>query len=78
MIDDDDDDVPRVLWARTGLEPHSGALGIDVTFLLLGTASTIGLTLLASALLRARRGERVDVIGDPPPQPPAPAKDGAP
>lgn len=54
----DNDDVvsaaPKVLWMRRGLEPHSGGLGIDVTFMLMGGAAGIGLTLAFAALLRNR------------------------
>jgi hypothetical protein len=72
MIDDEFppdaslDDEPRALFALPGLDPHSGGFAVDVTFLLLGGASTIAVTLLASALARARSGERVEVVGAEP------------
>ena len=65
-----DDDEPRVLWSLPGLAPHSGGFGADVTFLLLGGAGTIAITLFLSALLRRTKGEPVDVVGrdeEPPP-----------
>ena len=64
--DDDNDDgdgdghgdgEPRVLWVRSAIDAHSGAFGVDVTFLLLGGASTIALTLLLSAILRRKAND---------------------
>ncbi len=58
------EDAPRALWVAEALEAHSGAFGVDVTFLLLGGAATVGLTLVLSSLLR--RPGRVELIGGPP------------
>ena len=59
-----DEDEPRALFALPGLDPHSGGYAVDVTFLLLGGASTVAITLFLSALLRRKQGEPIDVIGD--------------
>ncbi len=54
---------PRVLGVRPGVNPNSSSLGVDVTFLLLGSAATVAATLVLSAILRARK-KPVPVHGD--------------
>jgi hypothetical protein len=59
---------PRILGVRFGVNPNSSSLGVDVTFLLFGSAAAVAAGLFLSALLRGRRAA-VPVHGD------APAKD---
>lgn len=50
------DDRPRLRSVRFGVNPNSSSLGVDVTFLLFGGAGALALGLVASALLRGRKG----------------------
>jgi hypothetical protein len=61
----------RILAIKWGLNPNSSSLGVDVTFLLFGTAALAVLTPVVASLLRLRRP---GLTG--PPTPPATA-DGA-
>jgi len=51
----------RILAVKWGLNPNSSSLGVDVTFLLLGTGFVAMLTPLVGTLLRLRRRPR-DVV----------------
>jgi hypothetical protein len=52
---DVEDERPRILGARFGVNPNSSSLGVDVTFLLLGGTAAIAASIALSALLRGRR-----------------------
>ena len=56
---------PRVLSVRSGIGSASGGLGVEVTWLLLGSGGLIVATLALSALLRGKKPERV---GEEPPE----------
>jgi hypothetical protein len=58
-----DDEKPKILSARFGVNPNSSSLGVDVTFLIFGGAATIAATLLLSVLLRSKKG-KAEVHGD--------------
>jgi hypothetical protein len=58
-----DDEKPRILGVRLGVNPNSSSLGVDVTFLLFGTAGAVAAGLFLSALIRGRR-RRVTVHGE--------------
>jgi hypothetical protein len=49
------EDRPRILSVRFGVNPNSSSLGVDVTFLLFGSAAVAVTGLFLSALLRGRR-----------------------
>ena len=51
----------RILAVKWGLNPNSSSLGVDVTFLLLGTGVLAMLTPIVGTLLRLRRKPR-DVV----------------
>ncbi len=58
---------PQVLGARLGVNPNSGALGFDVTYLLLGGTATTALALVLAAVLRGRK-PLVEEVGSPEPK----------
>jgi hypothetical protein len=58
-----DDEKPKILSARFGVNPNSSSLGVDVTFLIFGGAATIAATLLLSVLLRSKK-KHVELHGD--------------
>lgn len=49
----------RILAIKLGYNPNSSSLGVDVTFLLLGTAAVTMLTPLVGFLLRRLGGARL-------------------
>lgn len=51
------DERPKVLGVRFGVNPNSSSLGIDVTFLLFGSAGAALVGLVLSALLRGRASQ---------------------
>jgi hypothetical protein len=51
----------KILAVKWGLNPNSSSLGVDVTFLLLGTGVLSLLTPIVGTLLRLRRKPR-DVV----------------
>jgi len=51
----------RILAVKWGLNPNSSSLGVDVTFLLLGTGVLAMLTPIVGTLLRLRRKPK-DVV----------------
>lgn len=59
------DDRPRVLGVRFGVNPNSSSLGVDVTFLLFGSAFAVAVAIALGALLRGR-APRVERFGEPP------------
>ncbi len=54
---------PRVLGVRFGVNPNSSSLGVDVTFLLLGGAAAVAISLFLSTWIRGRRS-RATVVGE--------------
>jgi hypothetical protein len=54
----------RILAVKWGLNPNSSSLGVDVTFLLLGTGVVAMLTPIVGTLLRLRRKAK-DVVAAP-------------
>lgn len=55
-------DRPRVLGVRFGVNPNSSSLGVDVTFLLFGSALAVAASIVLGALLRGRR-QKVEEVG---------------
>ena len=47
----------KILRLQLGYNPNSSSLGVDVTFLLFGSAAVVALTAIASALLAGRRAK---------------------
>lgn len=69
------DERPRVLGVRFGVNPNSSSLGVDVTFLLFGGALATAISLVLGAWLRGRRGKAEEVgapVDDLPPAERAP------
>ena len=64
----------RVLRAQIGCNPNSSSLGVDVTFLLFGSAFASVLALFASALLRRSAPAASAALSSPaaPPSDPRP------
>ena len=45
----------RILRVQLGYNPNSSSLGVDVTFLLFGSAAIVALSTIVSAFLAGRR-----------------------
>jgi hypothetical protein len=52
-----EDERPRILGVRFGVNPNSSSLGVDVSYLLFGGSAVVAATLLLSACLRGLRGK---------------------
>ena len=48
----------KILRVAPGYNPNSSSLGVDVSFLLFGTAAVTAVTLVASAAMRLWRARR--------------------
>ena len=48
----------RILAIKWGMNPNSSSLGVDVTFLLVGTTALAAITPVVGAILRWRRPAR--------------------
>ena len=59
-----DDERPRILGVRFGVNPNSSSLGVDVTFLLFGGTAVVAATVFLSAWLRGRKRE-TERVGEP-------------
>ena len=55
------DERPRVLGVRFGVNPNSSSLGVDVTFLLFGSALAVAASIVLGALLRGRKQKAEEV-----------------
>lgn len=66
-----------MLAIKPGLNPNSSSLGVDVTFLLVGSAALAVMTPIIGAMLRLRRAPAPAdvVINDAPVEAPTPARD---
>jgi hypothetical protein len=53
----------RILAVKWGLNPNSSSLGVDITFLLVGTAVLGVLTPILSSIWRVRRSSQGDSEG---------------
>jgi hypothetical protein len=55
----------RILAIKWGMNPNSSSLGVDVTFLLVGSTVLAMVTPIIGALLRGRLRRRPDVASGP-------------
>jgi hypothetical protein len=66
-MNDVQEDKPRVLGVRFGVNPNSSSLGVDVTYLLFGGAAAVAAALFLSAWIRGLKSKAEPVGKDPPP-----------
>ena len=66
-MNDPNDDTPRVLGVRFGVNPNSSSLGVDVTYLLFGGTAAVAAALFLSAWVRGLKSKRQSVGKEPSP-----------